>query len=220
MSSVGKYTIGSVELAVGVGKWSSKACCDLAPPPRWSGLDRLAVHGALKDWGRADCERLMRHLVLERYLQEEMVAGREDIVNAYLRPGPRAALLTGPAADHTKVCTARPRSRPHQGPYSPAPEPATPRSLTPYSPAPQPATTRSVQSGPTAGHTKVLNSLQSGPAADHTKVRTVRPHSRPHQGPYSPAPQPVTPWSVQPGPTAGHTKVRTVRPHSRSHQGP
>ena len=40
----------------------------------------------------------MRHLVLEKYLMEEMVAGREDIVNAYLRLGPRAAELTGPGA--------------------------------------------------------------------------------------------------------------------------
>ncbi|XP_043223484.1 Bloom syndrome protein homolog [Amphibalanus amphitrite] len=63
-----------------------------------NGLDRIPLHGALKDWERGDCERLMRHLLLERYLEEEMVAGREDIVNAYLRLGPRAAELTGPAA--------------------------------------------------------------------------------------------------------------------------
>ena len=45
----------------------------------------------------------MRHLLLEHYLLEEMVAGREDIVNAYLRPGPLADQLTGSAAADTQV---------------------------------------------------------------------------------------------------------------------
>ncbi|XP_045112964.1 Bloom syndrome protein homolog isoform X2 [Portunus trituberculatus] len=52
-----------------------------------NGHDRLSLHGIGKDFGRSDIERLFRRLVLEGYLQEDLVVNRDDMTFAYLRPG-------------------------------------------------------------------------------------------------------------------------------------
>lgn len=51
------------------------------------GHDRLPLHGLGKDFGRNDAERLFRRLVLEGYLREDLVVGKEDMTFAYLRAG-------------------------------------------------------------------------------------------------------------------------------------
>ncbi|KAK8726686.1 hypothetical protein OTU49_009995 [Cherax quadricarinatus] len=52
-----------------------------------SGHNRHSLHGIGKSWTRNDAERLFRRLVLEGYLQEEMVVIRDEMACAYLRPG-------------------------------------------------------------------------------------------------------------------------------------
>jgi len=44
-------------------------------------------------WDRHNIERLMHKLTLEGYLKEEMVAYKSDIMNAYIRIGPKAEIL-------------------------------------------------------------------------------------------------------------------------------
>ncbi|KAG0728059.1 Bloom syndrome [Chionoecetes opilio] len=52
-----------------------------------NGHDRLPLHGIGKELGRNDIERLFRRLVLEGYLHEDLVVGKEDMAFAYMRPG-------------------------------------------------------------------------------------------------------------------------------------
>ncbi|XP_046388536.1 Bloom syndrome protein homolog isoform X2 [Ischnura elegans] len=52
-----------------------------------------SLHGLGKHWQRSDIERLMRKLVMDEYLQENMVIHKEDIPVAYLKPGPRIQQL-------------------------------------------------------------------------------------------------------------------------------
>ncbi|XP_063864598.1 recQ-like DNA helicase BLM isoform X1 [Scylla paramamosain] len=64
-----------------------------------NGHDRLSLHGIGKDFGRNDIERLFRRLVLEGYLQEDMVVSRDDMTFAYLRPGQKCdRFLSNPSA--------------------------------------------------------------------------------------------------------------------------
>ncbi|XP_066947324.1 recQ-like DNA helicase blm-1 [Macrobrachium rosenbergii] len=54
-----------------------------------NGHNRHPLHGMGKSWTRSDCERLLRRLVLEGYMKEEMVVARDEMAFAYLRPGPK-----------------------------------------------------------------------------------------------------------------------------------
>lgn len=45
------------------------------------------------NWDRLDVERLIHKLILEGYLREEMIASKSDIMNAYIRIGPKAESL-------------------------------------------------------------------------------------------------------------------------------
>lgn len=53
----------------------------------FSGHNRHPLHGIGKSWSRGEVERLFRRLVLESYLQEDMVITRDEMAFAYLRPG-------------------------------------------------------------------------------------------------------------------------------------
>ncbi|XP_068228588.1 recQ-like DNA helicase Blm [Palaemon carinicauda] len=55
-----------------------------------NGHNRHPLHGMGKSWTRNDCERLLRRLVLESYLKEEMVVARDEMAFAYVRPGPKS----------------------------------------------------------------------------------------------------------------------------------
>lgn len=56
------------------------------------------IHGRGSKWSRVDVDRLLHQLILEGYLVEKMTAMREDIVNAYVKLGPKANdLLSGNA---------------------------------------------------------------------------------------------------------------------------
>ncbi|XP_047475252.1 Bloom syndrome protein homolog isoform X2 [Penaeus chinensis] len=52
-----------------------------------NGHNRHPLHGMGKSWARSEGERLFRRLVLESYLQEDMVITRDEMACAYLRPG-------------------------------------------------------------------------------------------------------------------------------------
>lgn len=52
-----------------------------------NGHNRHPLHGIGKSWSRNEVERLFRRLVLESYLQEDMVITRDEMAFAYLRPG-------------------------------------------------------------------------------------------------------------------------------------
>ncbi|XP_042866090.1 Bloom syndrome protein homolog isoform X3 [Penaeus japonicus] len=52
-----------------------------------NGHNRHPLHGIGKSWSRGEVERLFRRLVLESYLQEDMVITRDEMAFAYLRPG-------------------------------------------------------------------------------------------------------------------------------------
>lgn len=49
---------------------------------------KTPYHGKLKDWNRADIQRLMHRLVIDGYLKEELVF-MKDIPQAYLKIGPK-----------------------------------------------------------------------------------------------------------------------------------
>lgn len=53
----------------------------------FTGHNRHPLHGIGKSWSRNEVERLFRRLVLESYLQEDMVITRDEMAFAYLRPG-------------------------------------------------------------------------------------------------------------------------------------
>ncbi|KAB7499389.1 Bloom syndrome-like protein [Armadillidium nasatum] len=55
------------------------------------GHNNNPLHGAGRGWSRNDAERLGRRLVLEGYLMEELVLNRDDIANAYVRPGEKSS---------------------------------------------------------------------------------------------------------------------------------
>ena len=52
-----------------------------------SGHNKHSLHGRGKSWQRNDIERLMRTMVLNHYLDEELVISREEVAIAYLRVG-------------------------------------------------------------------------------------------------------------------------------------
>uniref|UniRef100_A0A8D8WUX2 RecQ-like DNA helicase BLM n=2 Tax=Cacopsylla melanoneura TaxID=428564 RepID=A0A8D8WUX2_9HEMI len=58
-----------------------------------AGHDKHSSHSKLKSWDRGDIERLIHKLTLEGYLIEELVTNQMDIVNAYIKIGPKASLL-------------------------------------------------------------------------------------------------------------------------------
>ncbi|KAI5743557.1 hypothetical protein M8J77_019574 [Diaphorina citri] len=57
------------------------------------GHDKLPLHGKGKSWDRVDIERLIHKLTLEGYLVDELVTNQLEIVNAYIKIGPKAHLL-------------------------------------------------------------------------------------------------------------------------------
>ena len=62
------------------------------------GHNRHSLHGRGKQWQRADVERLLRFMVMQHYLDEDLVITRDDIAAAYVRLGHKAAeLLSGKA---------------------------------------------------------------------------------------------------------------------------
>ncbi|XP_069186238.1 recQ-like DNA helicase BLM isoform X1 [Procambarus clarkii] len=64
-----------------------------------SGHNRHSLHGKGKSWSRNDAERLFRRLVLEGYLQEDMVVIRDEMTCAYLRSGSKSEqFLSNPNA--------------------------------------------------------------------------------------------------------------------------
>ncbi|KAG7155925.1 Bloom syndrome protein-like, partial [Homarus americanus] len=64
-----------------------------------NGHNRHSLHGIGKSWARNDAERLFRRLVLEGYLQEDMVVFRDEMACAYLRPGAKCQqFLSNPNA--------------------------------------------------------------------------------------------------------------------------
>lgn len=50
----------------------------------------MSIHGLCRDWQRVDVVRLVHKLVMENYLQEYLVTTRDDIVNSYIKIGPKA----------------------------------------------------------------------------------------------------------------------------------
>ncbi|GAB6031205.1 hypothetical protein CHUAL_009024 [Chamberlinius hualienensis] len=61
-----------------------------------AGHNKLPLHGKGESYNRTDAERLMRKLVLNHYLQEELVTTANDHTVAYIQMGRRAAeLLSG-----------------------------------------------------------------------------------------------------------------------------
>ncbi len=60
--------------------------------------DKEPLHGRGKNWLRTDVERLMRLLVIQHYLHEELFINKDEMAMAYMRVGPRANdLLSGKA---------------------------------------------------------------------------------------------------------------------------
>ncbi|XP_060844582.1 recQ-like DNA helicase Blm [Rhopalosiphum padi] len=58
-----------------------------------NGHEHSNIFGKGLHWDRHDIERLIHKLILESYLSEEMVAFKSDIMNAYIRIGPKAETL-------------------------------------------------------------------------------------------------------------------------------
>ncbi|CAL7945068.1 unnamed protein product [Xylocopa violacea] len=56
---------------------------------RESGLTKLPIYGLGRSWNRGDIERLLHHMVLKDYLQEQMYINNE-IACAYIKVGPNA----------------------------------------------------------------------------------------------------------------------------------
>lgn len=54
------------------------------------GLNKSPLYGRGKSWNRADIDRLLHHMVLKEYLQEQMYINNE-IACAYVKIGPNAA---------------------------------------------------------------------------------------------------------------------------------
>ncbi|XP_076748881.1 Bloom syndrome helicase [Xylocopa sonorina] len=59
---------------------------------RESGLTKLPIYGHGRSWNRGDIERLLHHMVLKDYLQEQMYINNE-IACAYIKIGPNASEL-------------------------------------------------------------------------------------------------------------------------------
>ncbi len=55
-----------------------------------SGHERLAMYGRGRAYSRNDCERLLRRLILDGALREEMTITAVDTTACYVRPGVRA----------------------------------------------------------------------------------------------------------------------------------
>lgn len=63
-----------------------------------AGHDKLQLYGKGHSWHRSDAERLLRKLVLDQYLEEDMVINKMDLPIIYVYPGKRAReLLAGKA---------------------------------------------------------------------------------------------------------------------------
>lgn len=61
-----------------------------------AGHNKIELHGKGKLWNRNDAERLIRTLVMKRYLDEELVTTQADTAASYLRAGPKInEILTG-----------------------------------------------------------------------------------------------------------------------------
>ncbi|XP_076043264.1 Bloom syndrome helicase isoform X2 [Oratosquilla oratoria] len=58
-----------------------------------NGHNRHPLHGVGKTWSRTDSERLMRKLVLEGYLKEDLIVNQNEIALAYVRVGHMAQEL-------------------------------------------------------------------------------------------------------------------------------
>lgn len=62
------------------------------------GHNKHSLHGRGKAWQRNDVERLIRLMVMQHYLDEELFITRDEVAVAYLRVGPKAQeLLSGKA---------------------------------------------------------------------------------------------------------------------------
>ena len=60
------------------------------------GHNKHKLHGRGKHWQRGDVERLMRLMVMQHFLDEELFITRDGVAVAYLRTGPKTAeLLSG-----------------------------------------------------------------------------------------------------------------------------
>lgn len=70
-----------------------------------SGQSNTKYHGHLKNWDRSDIQRIFHKLVLENFLQEEIVINQNDIPMAYIRIGTKIAELMTPGS-RTKVMFA------------------------------------------------------------------------------------------------------------------
>ena len=60
-------------------------------------------NSASSRFSAGDSNRLVRHLVLQTYLREELVVTRDGMASAYLRTGPKAATLTSGILDEKVV---------------------------------------------------------------------------------------------------------------------
>lgn len=58
-----------------------------------AGHNKHPLHGRGKQWQRNDVERLLRFMVMQGYLDEELVATRDDIAVAYVRMGHKGQQL-------------------------------------------------------------------------------------------------------------------------------
>lgn len=57
-----------------------------------TGLTNHPLYGRGKSWNKGDIERLLHHMVLQEYLQENMYINNE-IACAYVKIGPKASEL-------------------------------------------------------------------------------------------------------------------------------
>ncbi|XP_062595889.1 recQ-like DNA helicase BLM [Saccostrea cucullata] len=55
-----------------------------------AGHDRIPLHGRGENYSRADAERLLRKLVIEAILQEDLKITAADTTACYIRLGPKA----------------------------------------------------------------------------------------------------------------------------------
>ncbi|CAG7728181.1 unnamed protein product [Allacma fusca] len=53
--------------------------------------DKVRLHGRGKSWSRSDTERLLRKLVIDDILREELIVTKDDIALSYARVGPKGA---------------------------------------------------------------------------------------------------------------------------------
>ncbi|RZF42700.1 hypothetical protein LSTR_LSTR001495 [Laodelphax striatellus] len=54
------------------------------------GHDKLPIHNMLSSWNKMELDRLIHKLVLEGYLEDFLVATRDEIINSYIRLGRKA----------------------------------------------------------------------------------------------------------------------------------